>query len=247
MGIIEIMLIKCKKQRKNIIVLAFVSILLILLSYSIFNIVLWVSDGDRTNKQMSNIAEIINKSGVDFDKLKNINADTKGWLKVHGTNIDYPFLQANDNNFYLTHSFDKSVNQAGWLFLDYRNDIDNLDKNTIIYAHARIDGTMFGSMKNVLGQDWYSNKDNHIIKIYSEKQETKWGVFSVYRIKTTDDYIQTSFNSTDDFKSFLGLISNRSIHNFNNPTGNNDKILTLSTCYNDTEKIVLHAKLISIK
>jgi len=247
LGIIKIMLIKCKKKSKNIIVFVFGFVFLILLSYSIFNIVLWTSDADKTNKQISVIGKIVKKSGIDFDKLKKINADTKGWLKVRGTNIDYPFLQTTNNKFYLSHSFDKSVNQAGWLFMDYRNDINNLSQNTIIYAHARIDGTMFGSMKNVLGQDWYSNKDNHIIEIYSEKQETKWKVFSVYHIITTDDYLQTSFNSTDDFKSFLGLISNRSIHNFNNSTGKNDKILTLSTCYNANEKIVLHAKLISIK
>ena len=230
---------------KNIIAFTIGAIFLILLSYSIFNIILWGSDSEKTNKQIATIGKIVKKSGINFNKLKGVNPDTKGWIQVSGTNINYPFVQSTNNEYYLTHSFDKRYNQAGWVFMDYRNDIDNLDQNTIIYAHARIDGTMFGSMKNVLDRDWYSKADNHIIKIYSEKKKTEWKVFSAYRIKTTDDYLQTSFNDDDKFQSFLGLINNRSIYNFETHTGKNDKVLTLSTCYNETEKVVLHAKLIS--
>lgn len=238
------MLIKHRKKWKSVIALAIGLFFLVTLSYSIFNIGLWASDTNKTKEQISIVNQVIKESGVDFDKLKKINPDTKGWLKVNGTNIDYPFLQTTDNNFYLAHSFDKSSNQAGWLFMDYRNDINDLDKNTIIYAHARIDNTMFGSMRNMLKQDWYTNNENRLIKLESEKQQTAWEIISVYRVKTSDDYIQTSFNTQDEFKSFLKLIKDRSIYDFNNLTDKNDKILTLSTCYNDAERIVLHAKLV---
>ena len=60
----------------------------------------------------------MNLINVKFDELKNINTNTKGWIQVNGTNINYPFVQANDNKYYLTHSFDKSNNGAGWVFLD---------------------------------------------------------------------------------------------------------------------------------
>lgn len=236
-----------RKQCKTIVAFAIGAIFLILLSYSIFNIILWGSDSAKTNKQITALDEIVKKSGIDFEKLKNINADTKGWLKVPGTSINYPFVQSKNNEYYLTHSFDKSHNQSGWVFMDYRNNIDKLDQNTIIYAHARIDGTMFGSMKNALSHDWYSKADNYIIRVYAEKKETKWKVFSVYRIKTTDDYLQTSFNKAGEFQSFLDLITGRSIYNFKTPPDKNDKILTLSTCYNEAEKVVLHAKLTSAK
>ena len=36
----------------------------------------------------------------------------------------------------------------------------------------------------------------------------------------------------------------RSSHNFNTSVSEIDNVLTLSTCYNDNEKVVLHAKLI---
>ena len=101
---------------------------------------------------------------VDFNELKNKNSDTIGWIKVEGTNINYPVVQTTDNKYYLNHSYDKTYNEAGWVYADYRNSFDELDKNTVIYAHGRVDTTMFGSLKNILKSSWYNNKNNHIIK-----------------------------------------------------------------------------------
>lgn len=236
-------IIKNDKKWKAIIAFLIGLLFLFGLTYSLYQIIIWQIDSGRTNEQIIAVRKMVKKSKIDFDKLKNINSDTKGWIEVRGTDISYPFVQANNNEYYLSHSFDKTVNQAGWVFLDYRNNIDDIDQNTIIYAHARIDGTMFGSMKNILNNNWYSKKENHIIKLSSDKYETKWEVFSVYHIKTTDDYLQTTFNDSMQYKSFLDLINNRSMYIFDKPADENDKILTLSTCYNENEKIVLHAKL----
>lgn len=85
---------------------------------------------------------------VNFDDLKKTNSDVIGWLKVNGININYPFVQGKDNNYYLTHGFNKSYNDAGWIFFDYRNNNTN-NKNTIIYAHSILDKTMFESLRNV--------------------------------------------------------------------------------------------------
>lgn len=74
---------------------------------------------------------------VNFNELKKTNNDTVGWIKVEGTNINYPFVHTNNNDYYLNHSFDKSSNGAGWVFMDFRNNISNFSKNTILYAHGR--------------------------------------------------------------------------------------------------------------
>lgn len=186
----------------------------------------------------------VNLIDVDIQKLKNTNNDTKGWIQVNGTNINYPFVQTSDNDFYLNHTFDKSFNNAGWVFLDYRNNINNLDKNTILYAHGRLDNTMFGSLRNITKSDWYSNQNNYIVKLSTETENTLWQVFSVYHIPNTNDYIKTKFNSSEEFKSFIDMITERSFYNFHTSINENDYILTLSTCYDDYEKVVLHAKLI---
>ena len=186
----------------------------------------------------------MNLINVDFNNLLLINNQVKGWIQVNGTNINYPFVQSNDNKYYLTHSFDKSYNQAGWVFLDYRNDVNNLERNTIIYAHGRLDKTMFGSLKNILSSGWLDNSYNYVVKLSTEKENTLWQIFSVYHIPTTSDYIRTNFDNDEDFNNFTKMIIDRSSYNFDVDICETDKILTLSTCYNDTEKVVLHAKLI---
>lgn len=185
----------------------------------------------------------MNLIDVDLNELKQINNQTKGWIKVNGTNINYPFVQANDNSFYLNHALDKTYNNAGWVFQDYRNNTIN-NKNSIIYAHGRYDNTMFGSLRNILSSGWLNDTNNYVVKLSTEEENTLWQVFSVYRIKTTNDYIQTDFSSDYEFNEFSKMLLNRSSHNFNTTVSSSDRILTLSTCYNDYDKVVLHAKLI---
>ncbi len=181
---------------------------------------------------------------VDITELKEKNSDTVGWINVNNTNINYPFVQTKDNSYYLNHSFDKKYNEAGWVFLDYRNSKDLNNKNTILYAHSRLDKTMFGSLSKVLKSSWYNNKDNHIIRLSTDTENTLWQIFSVYKIPEESYYITTNFNTNEEYSKFLNTIKQRSIHNFNTNLDTNDKILTLSTCYSDTERTVVHAKLI---
>ena len=186
----------------------------------------------------------MNMINVNFNELKQKNPDTKGWIQVNGTNINYPFVQTNDNKFYLNHTYNKTYNSAGWVFLDYRNNINELSKNTIIYAHGRLDTTMFGSLKNILSSGWLNNTNNYVVKLSTETENTLWQVFSVYHIPTTSDYIKVHFSSNEEFTKWSKMLLDRSAHNFNTTINENDKVLTLSTCFNDKEKVVLHAKLI---
>ena len=181
---------------------------------------------------------------VDFQELKLVNKDTKGWIQVNGTNINYPFVQANDNKYYLNHSFDKTWNSAGWVYLDYRNSVDEMSRNTIIYAHGRYDQTMFGTLRKILTNGWLNDKENFVIKLSTEKENTLWQVFSVYRIPTTSDYLKVDFYDNDEFMEFATMLIDRSGYNFDTEVYRNDKILTLSTCYNDDDKLVVHAKMI---
>lgn len=186
----------------------------------------------------------MNLIDVDFKELKKVNSDVRGWVQVSGTNINYPFVQTTDNDYYLTHSISKQKNSAGWVFMDYRNSVKSLNKNTILYAHARVNQYMFGTLKNTLKKNWLNNTDNHVIKLSTEDTNTLWQVFSVYHIPTNNDYIQTEFSNNDEFLEFANMLKDRSIHKFNTTVSKNDKILTLSTCYGNNEKLVVHAKLI---
>ena len=234
--------------------------------FSFIKIINWNIDNLNTNKEIESLKEytkleevddsiytnIVTQSDnleskllqVDFTNLLTQNSEVIGWINLPGTKIDYPFVQTKDNNYYLYHSFDKKWNEAGWIFLDYRNNINELDTNTIIYGHGRLDGTMFGSLRDTMNDDWLNNKENHVIKISSLSYNYVFEVFSIYKIKTTDDYLYNNFQTSTEYSSFLKMITNRSLYNFTVDVTPKDKIITLSTCYNNTEKLVVHAKLI---
>lgn len=186
----------------------------------------------------------MNLIDADFNELKKINKEVRGWIQVNGTNINYPYVQASDNDFYLNHSFDKSSNGAGWIFMDYRNNSQEFDKNTIIYGHGRNNTSMFGTLKNILKSSWFKDSNNYVIKLATEQENSLWEVFSVYKIPTTSDYLQIKFSSDEEFQNFANKLIERSAYNFNTPVNSTDKIITLSTCWNDEEKVVMHAKLI---
>lgn len=186
----------------------------------------------------------MNLIDADFNELKQINKEVRGWIQVNGTNINYPYVQASDNDFYLNHSFDKSSNGAGWIFMDYRNNPQEFDKNTIIYGHGRSNASMFGTLKNILKSSWFKDSNNYVIKLATEQENSLWEVFSVYKIPTTSDYLQIKFSSDEEFQNFANKLIERSAYNFNTPVNSTDKIITLSTCWNDEEKVVMHAKLI---
>lgn len=182
---------------------------------------------------------------VDFTNLKEINNDVKGWLNVIGAGVNYPYVQTTDNKYYLIRSFDKSRNDGGWVFLDYRNNPDNIDKNTIIYAHGGLSFAMFGPLKKLYdSNEWFLNKDNHYIKIATEKSSFVYKVFSLYVINTTSDYLKINFDTDNEYKDFLETITNRSHYKFDTDVDTNNRIITLSTCYNKKQKLVIHAKLI---
>ena len=181
---------------------------------------------------------------VDFESLLKTNNETVGWINVNNTNINYPFVQGINNTYYLNHSFDISYNSAGWVFMDYRNNKEMNNKNTILYAHGRIDKTMFGSLYKTQYPAWYQNRSNHIIRISTPSVNMSYQIFSVYKIEEESYYIQTDFTSDSEYFEFLNTIKERSKYDFNVVLNESDKIITLSTCANDKERYVVHAKLI---
>lgn len=261
-------------KKKKLVYFIFLLVLVGLLLYSGLHIVFWFKDNDIIAHEVEelesndyveeveddNEVELVNPEedkdslywqyiktnliNVDFDELIYENNQTVGWIQVGGTNINYPFVQAPDNEYYLNHSFYRKVNGAGWVFMDYRNSIKNIDKNTILYAHGRIDKTMFGTLKNVFTNGWLNDPDNYIVKLSTKSENTLWQVFSVYKIPTTTDYLQVTFDTNDEFNEFANMLLNRSEHDFKTSVNGEDYILTLSTCYNDNVRVVMHAKLI---
>lgn len=180
-----------------------------------------------------------------FSKLKKINNETVGFLTVKGTNINYPIVQHSDNSYYLKKDFYKKKSSMGWVYMDYRNDSVNFSSNNIIYGHSMLNGTMFGTLKNVLTSSFRKNSENMIISYDTPNGEYKFKIFAGYRVSYTTDYLKTEFENEKEFDSFVKLIRGRSSFKTNDKVKFGDKILTLSTCAGNGEKrLVVHAVLI---
>ena len=228
--------VKKVKKRKWYLVFIISSIIIIIL---IYNITSYYYSYKKDLEFKEKIAE------YDFDKLKEINTDIVGFIEVDNTNISYPVVKSSDNSYYLNHSYKKEKNNIGSIFLDYRNDLDNLSKNNIIYGHGRLDNTMFGSLNNLLDSSNLDSKESYYITLSTPNSIMTFKIFSVYTIPKEGYYIKTYFSSNKYFKEFLETIMKRSIYNFNTDVNTSDKILTLSTCKdNFGKRVVVHAKLL---
>lgn len=179
-----------------------------------------------------------------FETLKQKNQDTVGWITVNNTKINYPIVQTNNNTYYLNHDFNKYKNSMGWIFMDYRNDNTNLDRNTIIYGHNIKQGILFGTIKNMMNSNWYKKPENQIITFNTPTKNMKWKIFSLYQIKTTEDYLNIAWNTDEEYESFLNMLKSRSKADFGVELNKDSKILTLSTCFSHSTRHVVHAVLI---
>ena len=248
---------KSKILRNNIRTILMLIVFSILLIISSVEIIKWYKNNKENEKIQEEISNAITiqeiekddeqqenvlKYKIDFEKLKQKNKDTVGWLKVEGTDVEYVVVQSTNNKYYLDRNFEQKFNSAGWIYADYKNKLDGTDKNIVIYGHNRRDGSMFGSLKNILKEDWYSKEEKRKVLFITENEEAIYEVFSVYKIEVEDYYIKTGFKNKE-FLKFIKTIKGRSINDFDVKVTEDDSILTLSTCANDNKyRIVLHAK-----
>lgn len=175
-----------------------------------------------------------------------INPDVVGWLKINETNIDYPVVQSSDNDYYLKHNLYNETDKNGWIYMDYRNSSYEMDANTIIFGHNMYySGIMFGTLANAYKKSWYSNPENQIISFDTIYESNQYQIFSIYKIPKSTDYLKTYFADDNEFIEFVNLIKGRSVNDFGIEVNPGDKILTLSTCSNHSDRLVVHAKLIT--
>ena len=180
----------------------------------------------------------------DWEKLKGINGDFVGWIRLDDSTVDYPFVQGTDNEYYLRHLFDGTYNNSGCVFMDVNNNRDFSDKNTILYAHNMKNGTMFASIEKYKDASYY---DGHkVIHIYTEA--TTYDVYPVAGIVTDgqDDYVRTSFNDDNDFMSYVNRFVSSSTFTSEQSIETTDRMIMLSTCNYDRSdgRYVLIGKLV---
>ena len=167
------------------------------------------------------------------------NSDAAAWLYIPGTDINEAVYQAENNEFYLRRGGDKSYSFAGSLFLDYRNSLEPLSQNTLIYGHhlgspmgARDDpnGVKFGQLLRFAQED-FARRTPYIWLTVGEETYA-FQVFAVAYCEaymTPVEYHHPEFSS-QDWQNLWADLKERSLYDYGAQAEPGDRILTLSTC-----------------
>jgi len=181
-----------------------------------------------------------------FTDLHAVNERIVGWVSVEGTKLNNPILQAEDNDFYLNRNFKDNYSRAGSVFMDYRNDVMDMSRNTVIYGHSMKNDTMFGSLKKYAKQEYADEHATIYFDTLYDSYDIK--VFAAYETTIDFYYIETEFASDEDYSEYLDEVRKRSVIDMDVEVNPGDQIVTLSTCNNAVDskdkRYVVQGKLV---
>ena len=162
------------------------------------------------------------------EELKSINNNYEMWIQIPNTEINYPIVQAEDNEYYLKHNFKNESNMSGTVFVDYRNNIDE-DRNLILYGHNMRNGTMFNNITKFKEESFFNN-NNNTINIIRNNILYQYEIFSIYVEDESKVSLEIEFTDNDAFVNYALNEASKSMYNKNIIITEEDKIITLVTC-----------------
>ena len=186
---------------------------------------------DDFKKNKDNIS---NQNTYNLENVANINSDVIGWIKIDGTNINYPVMQNED--YYLHKDIYKNYSSHGTPYLASHCNVKCSD-NLIIYGHHMKDNTMFSQLEKYKNNNFYKN--HQYIKFYTINDgktiENIYKIMIVFKTIAYSDagfryYSFTNFQNVEDFEEFIKKCRNLEFYNTGVTGTNQDKYITLSTC-----------------
>lgn len=244
---------KKRKHKTNLIKSIIFIIFLLTFIFSIVNLARWVIYNKKSENLIEKIiednfieekksTESIIKNPVNFEELKNINEDVVAWIKIAETTVNYPIVQAEDNEYYLQKDLNKKNSTCGWIFMNFKNNSDFSDRNTTIFGHNLKSGLMFKDLlkiyRNELGEDVK-------IEIYTQEEKMEFAVYSSYMIQP-EEYATKVITTDKEQEEYITEILNRSSVTYNIVPSKRDKLITLSTCDNSGKnRVLIHGVYVS--
>ena len=162
------------------------------------------------------------------------------WIKVGGTEIDYPLVKGSDNDYYLNHNYKDEYNVFGAIFMDYRNNENFSDQNTIIYGHNNQRAGKFKDLHKYEEESFFN--EERFIEIYSLEGYKKYKVFAAYNAGPYDNFRNTSYLD-EEGEELLGYVKERNIVKGEMPDKVRD-FITLQTCSPKDTRFVVQGVLV---
>lgn len=229
------------KVRKFIRVFFFLLLVAIIVASSIYILSNLMQEKKQQN-DFEEIQEIVedntkeesnSENSIDLYNLYLLNSDVVGWIRIEGSNINYPVMQ--NSEYYLRRNIYKEYSTYGTPFLaDYCN--INLSDNLIIYGHHIKSGMMFADIDKYKSYDYYLN--HKTIKLYklqgTETIEEEYKIIACFKTTVNKGGFKyyDFFNAASeaDYNSFVEQCRELSFYNTEDTAKYRDKLITLSTC-----------------
>lgn len=244
-----------RKNRRNRMVFTILVMVLVLILMGGLLYILWLyrqaDDVQETYQQI--IDEVVTeddtpddageKSGIDrwllrkinFDRLSNINSDTKTWVFIPHTIIDYPVVQEQKLNeyFYLHHNIYKSYSSLGTVFTPKEpEDMD--DAHMLLFAHRFFyTNAMFSHLSDYGSKEYYK-KHKYVYMYYADHSE-RWSVWAATKTNEDDMVYDIPYTlGSDDYKKLINHLDSTKLYDTGVTCDEMTRIVTLSTCRGNT-------------
>lgn len=190
----------------------------------------------------SNVLSPKVKTKTTDEFLREINPDYLLWISIPGTSINYPVVRNQYPGYYLNHTFFGTENPSGSLFIQ-EDAPEPGAGNLVIFGHNMKDGTMFADLKKYKSPEFY--KDHRNVQIYDKGRWYQAEIYSVQIRKENDlECYETGFISQREKEKFILSMKEKSIYSISYLPAYSDTLITLSTCYGSTERLIVQAALI---
>lgn len=172
---------------------------------------------------------------IDFDGLHQINPDVIAWIKIPGTNVDYPILQntEEDDDYYLNRTMEGAEGLPGSIYMEKYDTPTFVDPVSVIYGHTLHDGTMFSELKKFRDKDFFN--ENQYIYIYTPEGVKKFRIFAAVAFDDRYLIMNYAFTYDEDFNQFISDLKSCMDGNINEDVNVEfgDVVITLSTCIDE--------------
>ena len=200
------------------------------------------NDGNVDNQENEEQGEnVVTERMLKVEKLQEKNEDIVGWIEIEDTNINYPVLQGEDNEYYLTHNYKKETSQKGSIFLTKDYDWDLPSTNLLIYGHNIINGQMFKDLLKYANEDFY--KEHPVIRFTTQNEDKEYDIISAFKSRVFYKSEQNVFRYYDfvnaeneeEYNEFVKNAKEASLYDIGKTAEYGDQLITLVTCSYHTE------------
>jgi sortase B len=194
-----------------------------------------VADGGGESAEVGAPSKYENRQ-AHYRDLYERNKDLVGWLRIPGTDVNYPVMQTpKERDYYLHRDFDKKPSAPGTLFASNISDIDKPSDVIIIFGHMMKSGAMFGGLKEYTSLDYL--KEHQKVRFDTLAEERYYKIFSVFteavntgKASEFKYYTASDFEDERDFDGFIEQAKSKELYDTGETAVYGDEILALSTC-----------------